>query len=188
MKSWTRNRMALMSVAAVVVLAACGGDNDAATTTDDVDTTVAETTTTEAAAPATTEAEQPDDSGEDAGLSGVTTVCLDATQAMGAAVTSYSSGIAGAMGGTFDEDQLQQVSDQLQAVADAAPDEIKGDLAVIATEVEEFYTAWAEIGYTGPGAPTPEQIEQLEALGDVIDQDAFDEAADNIEAWFEANC
>ncbi|HSM43702.1 MAG TPA: hypothetical protein VK969_01655 [Acidimicrobiia bacterium] len=180
--------MALTSLAAVVVLAACGGDDDGAATTADVNTTVAETPTTETAAPETTEAEQPDDSGADAGMPGVTAACLDATQAMGAAVTSYSSGIAGAVGGTLDDDQLQQVSDQLRAVSEAAPDEIKGDLGVIATEVEAFYTAWAEIGYTGPGAPTPEQIEQIEALGDVIDQEAFDEAADNIEAWFEANC
>lgn len=80
------------------------------------------------------------------------------------------------------------MTDQLQAVAEAAPDEIKADLEVIATEIEAFYTAWAEIGYTGRAAPTPEQIEQLEALNDVIDEDAYDEAADNLEAWFEANC
>lgn len=188
MRSWTHSRMALMSVVAVLVLAACGGDDDGAATTADVDTTVAETSTTEAAAPATTEAEQPDDSGEDAGLPGVTAVCLDATQAMAAAVSSYSAGIAGAVGGTVEDDEIQQATEQLKAMAEAAPDEIKGDLEVIATEIEAFYTAWVEIGYTGGAAPTPEQIEQLEALGDVIDQDAFDEAADNIEAWFEANC
>jgi hypothetical protein len=29
---------------------------------------------------------------------------------------------------------------------------------------------------------------QLSALAEVIDQEAFDEASDNINEWFEANC
>jgi hypothetical protein len=73
-------------------------------------------------------------------------------------------------------------------MADAAPDEIKDDLEVIANELEAFYTALGEAGYEPGVAPTPEQIAQLSALAEVVDQEVFDEASDNINAWFEANC
>jgi hypothetical protein len=92
------------------------------------------------------------------------------------------------MGGTLDGEELQQVADQLEAMADAAPAEIQGDLQVIAEEIGAFYTALAETGYTGTGTPTPDQIAQLEGLADAIDQDRFDAAADNVNAWFESNC
>jgi hypothetical protein len=92
------------------------------------------------------------------------------------------------MGGNLDDESLQESAAQLQAMADAAPDEIKDDLDVIATELEGFYTALAESGYEPGSAPTPEQIAQLSALAEVIDQEAFDEASDNIDEWFEANC
>lgn len=181
MNSWTRRRMALLSLTAVAVLAACGGGDGA---TDEG--TTADGNSTETSAPMTSEPGEQDDGGE--GLPGGTSVCVDTGQAVAAAISSSSTAIAGAMGGTLDSDAVQEVTNQLQAMTDAAPDEIKADLEVIATEIGAFYTAWAEIGYTGGAAPTPEQIEQLEALSEAIDQDVYTEAADNLEAWFEANC
>jgi hypothetical protein len=172
--------------AALLLIAACGGDG-----TDEEATT----TTTTQAGPETTVASEPVDSepaddpgaGSDDG-GGITTVCLDATQAMAAAINAYTTGLAGAMGGSLDDESLQLSAGQLQAMADAAPDEIKDDLEVIANELEAFYTALGEAGYEPGVAPTPEQIAQLSALAEVVDQEVFDEASDNINAWFEANC
>lgn len=172
---------------ALVVVSACGGDagddGDASTTTiGEPGTTAVEET------PDTTAADPGGDSGDDSGDDGFGTVCLEATQAMAAAINAYSTGMAGAMGGSLDDQSLQESAAQLQAMADAAPDEIKDDLDVIANELEGFYTALAESGYEPGVAPTPEQIAQLSALAEVIDQEAFDEASDNINEWFEANC
>ena len=180
-------RVVLVSLALVLV-SACGGnageEGDASTTTvGEPDTTAVEET------PDTTTAVDPDgDPGEDSGDGVLGTVCLEATQAMAAAINAYSTGMAGAMGGSLDDESLQESAAQLQAMADAAPDEIKDDLDVIATELEGFYTALAESGYEPGVAPTPEQMAQLSALAEVIDQEAFDDASDNINEWFEANC
>jgi hypothetical protein len=185
-----QGRMTTLSAIVLLTLAACGGgDGEATETTVATETTTAEETpTTEATtSPDSTEAEQPDDSDGD-GVSGLSTVCLEATQAMGAAMASYSTGVAGAMGGTLDGEELQQAADQLEAMASAAPDEIRDDLQVIAEELGAFYTALAETGYTGTGTPTPDQIAQLEGLADAIDQDRFEAASDNVNAWFESNC
>lgn len=180
-------RVVLVALALVLV-SACGGDagddGDASTTTfGEPDTTVAEES------PDTSATTDPGvDPGDSSGDGVLGTVCLEATQAMAAAINAYSTGMAGAMGGNLDDESLQQSAAQLQAMADAAPDEIKDDLDVIATELEGFYTALAESGYEPGSAPTPEQIAQLSALAEVIDQEAFDEASDNIDEWFEANC
>lgn len=192
MNNWMRGRMTVLSAMVLLTLAACGGgDGEATDTTLATETTTsagAETPTTETPATESTDAEQPDDSGTDDGVAGLSTVCIEATQAMGAAMSSYSTGLAGAMGGTLDGEELQEVASQLEAMASAAPDEIRDDLQVIAEELGAFYTALAETGYTGTGTPTPDQIAQLESLADSIDQERFDAAADNVNAWFESNC
>jgi hypothetical protein len=182
-------RFTLVRVAIVclglLLVSACGSD------TGEAD----ETTTTAPAAPDTTVAEEAvttsapsDDPGGGTDGGGVTTMCLDATQAMAAAMSSYTTGLAGAMGGSLDDESLQLAAGQLEAMADAAPDEIKDDLEVIAEELGAFYTALSETGYETGVTPTPEQMAELSALAEVIDQEAFDEASANINAWFEANC
>ena len=176
---------AIVLVLALVV-SACGGDGadeggSTTTTQAEPDATLAEEVvdTTEPG----------DDPGEGTvGGGDFTSVCLDATQGMAAAMNSYTTGLAGAMGGTLDDESLEQAAGQLEAMAAAAPDEIKDDLEVISEELGAFYTALAETGYEPGAAPTPEQMDRLSALSEVIDQDAFDEASDNINAWFEANC
>ena len=173
-------------IAALLLVAACGGegtDEETTTTT----TTQAEPDTTVASEPVDSEPADDPGSGSDDG-GGITTVCLDATQARAAAINAYTTGLAGAMGGSLDDESLQLSAGQLQAMADAAPDEIKDDLEVIANELESFYAALSEAGYQSGVAPTPEQIAQLSALAEVVDQEAFEVASDNINAWFEANC
>ena len=73
-------------------------------------------------------------------------------------------------------------------MAEAAPDEIKDDFEVIAAQLGTFYTALAESGYEPRTTPDAEQLAALTALAESFDNETFEEASDNINAWFEANC
>jgi hypothetical protein len=162
------------------VLVSCGdGGADDTTTTQSND--VEETTTTTAAPEA-------DDDDEGGSLEGFSSTCLEATQGMAAAVSAYSSGMTQAFGGSLDEESLQLAADQLDAMAEAAPDEIKDDFAVIATELGVFYDALVEMGYEPGATPDADQLAELSALAETFNTDAFEEAGDNINAWFEENC
>jgi hypothetical protein len=171
-------------VACLVALLAvsCGGESGGEDTTTTQATEVETTTTT--AAPEESE----DDTGDVGSLGDLSTVCLEATTAMAEAASSYSTGLAEAFSGTLDDEALQVAADQLQAMADAAPDEIRDDFRIIADALAAFYTAFGEIDYQAGATPTPEQAEQLAALAETFDNDAFDQASQNIEAWFEGNC
>jgi hypothetical protein len=123
------------------------------------------------------------DDGEDGSFS-PTQVCLEAAQAMSAAMQSYSSSFSGAL----DEATAADVEAQLEQWADQAPDEIKDDFDVFAREMSAYYEALADIGLTSGATPTAEQLQALSEAADLVDQDALDEASKNIEAWFDGNC
>jgi hypothetical protein len=181
MKKLVPVRVLVACVVALLVVS-CGGESGGEDTTTTQATGV-ETTTTPAA-PEDSEG----DTGDAGSLGDFSTVCLEATQAMAEAASSYSTGLTEAFSGTLDDEALQAAADQLQAMSDAAPDEIKDDFRMIADALAAFYTAFGEIGYQPGATPTPEQAEQLAALAEAFDNDAFDEASQNIEAWFEGNC
>jgi hypothetical protein len=167
-------------VACLVALLAvsCGGEGAGEDTTTTQAAEVESTTTTAA----------PEDTEGDTDLGELSGVCLEATQAMAEAAGAYSTGLAQAFSGTLDDETLQVAADQLQAMADAAPDEIKDDFRMIADAMAAFYATFGEIGYEPGATPTPEQAEQLAALAETFDNDAFNDASLNIEAWFEENC
>jgi hypothetical protein len=162
-----------------LVVASCGGtagDDTSSTPSSGVNVT-------------TTTAEAPDDDGNEGGVpDSFSSTCLEATQGMAAAMSAYSTGLAQAFGGSLDEESLQLTADQLEAMAEAAPDEIKDDLGVIAAALSAFYTALAETGYQAGSTPDADQLAQLSALSESIDNEAFEEASDNINAWFTENC
>lgn len=184
MKKLVQVRVIVVLLFAFVVVSCgreAGGDDTTTTQATEVETT----TTTAAPEDGEGDTSESDDAGS---LGNISTVCLEATQAMAEAASSYSTGLAEAFSGTLDDEALQAAANQLQAMADAAPDEIKDDFRMIAGALAAFYTAFGEIGYQPGAAPTPEQAEQLAALAETFDNDAFDEASQNIEAWFEGNC
>jgi hypothetical protein len=173
----------LVACLVALLVVSCGGEGEG----EDTTTTQAadlETTTTTAAS----QEGDADETGDSGDLGDLSTVCLEATQAMAEAASSYSTGLAEAFSGTLDDEALQVAADQLQAMADAAPDEIKDDFMMIADAMAAFYEAFGEMGYEPGAAPTPEQAEQLAQLAETFDNDAFNEASLNIEAWFEENC
>lgn len=180
MKKLTSARVLVVLFVAFVVVS-CGGEGGSDDTTTTQRNDVAETTTKTA---------EPDAEDDDEGgsLDGFSSTCLEATQGMAAAVNAYSTGMAEAFGGSLDDETLQLTADQLEAMAEAAPDEIKDDFAVIAAQLGDFYTALAESGYEPGATPDAEQLAALSALAESFDNEAFEEASDNINAWFEANC
>jgi hypothetical protein len=175
-------RLLVGVVAFALVIAACGGDDDAGSGA----TTDAPVATTTAAPPAS--------SNDDGGQLDIGNIfdgeCQEAVAGVAAAMSAYTTGLARAFGGQLDEEELQATADQLRALAESAPDELKGDLDVIAAALAEFYGAFGDIGFdpSGGQAPTAEQIQQLTELSEQFDDTGFQEAADNVTAWFEANC
>lgn len=157
--------------ALVCMVAACGGGSAEVTTT----TTRPDTTTT------TTPETTPTSPAEDASAT-PSAMCLQSTQAMAAALASHGQAITG---GSTD---FEQATEQLHAMADAAPPEISGDFHVMAEELGKLYRIWNDINFTPGQTPTPEQIAALEAAMEAVDEDRLDEAADNIEAWLQEHC
>jgi hypothetical protein len=125
----------------------------------------------------------PPDDGDGMGFS-PTQVCVEAAQAMSAAMQSYSSSFSGAL----DEATAADVEAQLEQWADQAPDEIKDDFDVFAREMSGYYETLADIGLTPGATPTAEQLQQLSEAADQVDQEALDEATQNIQSWFDTNC
>lgn len=188
---------ALTVFIAAVIVAACAGDSEPSTTSSDGEQLAATTTIVPedsqpgdvdeggGAEDETTTTQDDSDVRFDGGVSGI---CLDATTAMAAAVNSYATGLNGVTSGNLDEEGLQLAADQLEAMAEAAPQEIREDFRVVAKELGNFYEALAEIGIESGQTPTADQIAELSTLAEVIDEEAFNEASDAIDAWFEENC
>jgi hypothetical protein len=103
---------------------------------------------------------------------------------MSAAMQSYSSSFSGAL----DEATAADVEAQLEQWADQDPDEIKDDFDVFAREMSGYYETLAEIGLSPGATPTAEQLQQLSEAADQVDQEALDEATQNIQSWFDTNC
>jgi hypothetical protein len=190
-------RLLAVLFAMLLLVAACGGDDGTGGDDNDTNTTQSDDGGGDEGTGDDGGGDEGDEGGSDGGgaddgdgigIGGFNETCLEAAQAMAAAMSQYSTGVAGAFGGTLDDADLAEAAEQLQAMADAAPEEIQDDLAVIAGGLEDFYTALAESGYVAGQVPSAEQIEELSALAEVLDQEAFQEASDNINAWFEANC
>jgi hypothetical protein len=185
-------RLLALFVVFVLLVAACGDDDDGG----GVDTATEAPTATEPAAAPTTAAPTtaaPSDNGDggDVDLGNIFAGdCQEAVLGVAAAMSAYSTGLAQAFAGTLDDEELQASADELAQFADDAPDELKDDLDVIAAALAEFVQAFIDSGYdpTSGQTPTPEQIEQLTQLADQFDDSRFEEAADNIEAWFDDNC
>jgi hypothetical protein len=125
-----------------------------------------------------------DDDDDGDGVFDPSTVCLEAAAAMAAAIQVYTMSFSGA----FDDAATADVEDDLEEWAANAPEEIKDDFVVYATEMSAYYEALGEIGLTAGATPTAEQLQALSEAADQVDQEAIDEASANINAWFDANC
>ena len=155
----------------VVLVAACGSGGETATGTD------------ESAADAPAEAEQPAEGGvaamapED---------CQEAAQAMADAV----SAVPQALSGGADTAQLQQQVDTLQAVADAAPEEIRADFMLVIDGLASFLRVVADSGWDPSGGqlPPPEALAELQTQAETLSTQEYRDATARVQTWFQDNC
>lgn len=187
----TRFRTLAVILSLMLMAAACSSDDDSAEEAD------------EAEAPVTTEADSGDgdggdDSSDDASdsddeeadgdggdLSGLGILsddeCFEAAQAMAAA---FSGGI----GGTFEPGEIADAFDKLGAVA---PSEIADDLGLVGDTMSEFYGALEDAGVDFNDPETfsdPDLAQVIIEAGESLDTDAFNEALEDVDAWFNENC
>lgn len=160
-----RGQLVIFTAIAVIVLAACGG------ATNDTTTTSQASTTTSAGATTSTQ----DSTG------GVSAACISGTQAMANAAAAY----AGALGGQTDEEQL---AGQLQAMAEAAPAEIRDEFRIYAQAMGQFLDGLAEVDFQPGVVPTQAQIEKLEELSEIMEAQNVQDAVEAIDDWFSNNC
>ncbi len=85
--------------------------------------------------------------------------------------------------GDFDAEEAAQLYDEL---ADKAPEEIQDDLAVFADYLAEIAEVLADVDLASGQAPSAEDLQALQSLGDVGPE--VEQASENLSAWAEENC
>ena len=155
-------RLSLLVLALVV--AGCGGGDSESAATDE--TTTAETTT-----------EETTDTTDLSGVLGDED-CL-ALASVGATIAQAFAGA----GGTTDEN-----TDELAALADKVPDEIKADVQTLAQAFGTYAAKLQDIGIEPGSTPTADQLQQLQTAIASLDQQELTAASNRIEAWAKKNC
>ena len=110
--------------------------------------------------------------------------CAQVGGAMAAAAGAIPAVMSGGGG------DVQSSVDQLQAFVDKAPDEIKGDLATVASGYAAFTQALADSGYD-PSSGQPPSAEEAAAIAtaaSALDTAEFRAASDHVSTWLSQNC
>jgi hypothetical protein len=162
-------RLGALTIAALLAggaLAACGGDDsdDGGTGLEDVEGSDGGSDTTV-------------DVGDLEGLSGECRVFIEAAAAF-----------AAAFGGGEDAD-FGDIGDAMREFADDAPDEIRGDVEVLAEAYTEFGEAVGDVDFSDPDAfSDPEVQARFAEAGEIFNDPEVVEANENVTAFTEANC
>jgi hypothetical protein len=174
--------IALLSVAALS-LSACGGD-------DDDDTGASEPAAEEDGGDATDDGDDASDSVdeddvEDALDAFTSDECAEAYAAMIAAASAVPESLSGQ-----GDDDLETSLDQLNAFADAAPEEIRDDLRTVYEGYARVVEALQDAGFDPESGEIPDAdaLAELQAIGEELDNAEFQEAAENVSTWFEEEC
>jgi hypothetical protein len=167
--------LSLLVVALALVTAGCGGGGNESAASDEA--TATETTTTEEST--STETTTEDTSTGTTDLSGILgdEDCL-ALASVGATMAQAFAGAGGTSANT----------DELEALADKVPDEIKADVDVLARAFATYSAKLKDIGLQAGSTPTADQLQQLQAAIASLDQQELTAASNRIEAWAKANC
>ena len=92
---------------------------------------------------------------------------------------------AATRGGKYD---LQTAVSAYQALAVAAPAQIRPDVQVMAQAFSSFAAALTKAGYVPGKVPTPAQLAGVTAAAHVFSQPKLREAGQRLEAWARQNC
>ena len=167
---------AALGVLLIALTAGCGSKKSASsqtTTTNSSSGTSTEATTTEAT---TTEATTTTSSGSNPSFAS-TKNC--------AQLASLASKLTNSVGGKVD---LKGYSDAMDALANAAPDEIKSDFKTFANAFKDFASAMSDAGLKPGETPTAAQIAKLTAAGQKLSTPKVQAATRHLEAWGQKNC
>jgi hypothetical protein len=155
-----RSRFVAVLVVGAFVFAACGGDDG------DGDGQVA---------------------GGDGGVVGGpidAAQCAQVVTAMAAAAAAVPQAMSGEVG------DLGTSVEQMEAFAEAAPEEIRDDLLTVAQGYAAYTAALQGSGWdpSSGEAPPPEVIAALTAAGQELQNADFVAASERVSAWFETEC
>ncbi len=103
-------------------------------------------------------------------------------------LVNASSGIGEALSGANTPDEVEEASDRFHEFAENVPDEIQDDVQVLADVYDKYIAVIADIDLQPGETPSAEQIGQLTAALQDIDQQAVTEASANLSTWATENC
>ena len=157
------SRFVAVLIVGAFVLAACGGGDD-----------------TDTVSPAA------GDGGDTVGVGGAfdAAECAQVVAAMSAAAAAVPQAMSGEAG------DLSTSLAQLQAFAEAAPEEIRADLMLIYQGYGGFMSAMQDAGYDPNSGqpPSAEMIAAMQAASAKFQDPEFTAASDRVQAWFAENC
>jgi hypothetical protein len=157
-----------------LVAAGCGGDDE---TSGDGDTVTLETTTDETTTDEETTDEETTD--ETVGDSLASDECQD--------LISASSALGSAFSGVGSDD-LDESSEAFTQYAEAAPEEIRGDLEIMADTYAAYVDAIGDIGLEPGETPSTEQALEFQQALSEIDLEEFTAASQRFTTWAATNC
>jgi len=170
---------AVAALALGLAAAGCGGGDDEAS--DEPDATLTETETDTTTDETTTE-ETSTDEETDTDVSG------DFASGDCQELVNASSAIGEALSGANTPDEVEAASDRFHEFADQVPEEIQDDVQVLADVYDKYISVIADIDLQPGETPSAEQIGQLTAALQDIDQQAVTEASTNLSTWATENC
>jgi hypothetical protein len=175
---WLTIAAAVAALALGLAAAGCGGGDDEAS--DEPDATLTETET-DATTDETTTEETSTDEETDTGVGDFASEdCQELVNA--------SSAIGEALSGANTPDEVEAASDRFHEFADQVPEEIQDDVQVLADVYDKYISVIADIDLQPGETPSAEQIGQLTAALQDIDQQAVTEASTNLSTWATENC
>ena len=83
---------------------------------------------------------------------------------------------------------LKGYSDAMDALANAAPDEIKSDFKTFADALKDFAGAMSDAGLKAGQTPTAAQIAKLTTASQKLSTPKVQAATQHLEAWGQKNC
>ena len=161
--------LSILVLALALVAAGCGGGDDDSSASGD--TTVEETTTTDTSEDTTTD-------------DGSATGDFDFADEDCQALLGVGARIAAAFSGTGSDAN----TDELQELADKAPDEIQADVETLAQAFSQYAEKLQDVGIAAGATPTAEQVAELQAALASLNQEELTAASQRIEAWATENC
>jgi hypothetical protein len=110
--------------------------------------------------------------------------CADAVAAWSSASSAATEALTGSSG------DLNDTLAQLQAFAEAAPEEIRDDLTTVYDAYGQFLQAMEDSGYdpNSGDMPTADQLAAITTAGEALSAPEVAAASENVSNWFSENC